>query len=82
MKKQNGPKIDQGLCNGCGACIKACCKKVYGLIKGKAAVKNAGDCCGSGECCIPACPAGAISFPNGKTGKCSCNSGCASTGCC
>lgn len=82
MENQVGPIIDIMLCTGCGACVDACCKGIYQVKNGKAAVINPEDCCGSGECCLPVCQAGAISFPNGKTGKCSCNSGCSSAGCC
>jgi NAD-dependent dihydropyrimidine dehydrogenase PreA subunit len=79
-----GPIINQDLCTGCGACIQACCKKVYQLIKGKAVVKNAEDCCGSGDCCVDSCPAEAISFPAKNEGKaeCACSCGGSGSSCC
>jgi NAD-dependent dihydropyrimidine dehydrogenase PreA subunit len=82
MKVPKGPTVDRDLCTGCGACIKACCKKVFELINGKAEAKNPGDCCGTGEKCLPACPTGAISFPGRTEQKCSCSCGCGDSGCC
>jgi uncharacterized protein len=78
-----GPSINEKFCTGCGACIQACCQKVYQLLKGKAVVKNAGDCCGTGEKCLPACPTGAISFHEKNTVKKECSCSCGSgSGCC
>jgi NAD-dependent dihydropyrimidine dehydrogenase PreA subunit len=80
--KTKGPVINIELCTGCGACVDACCKKVYQLIRGKAVAVKPDDCCGTGEKCLPACPAGAISFPGGAVQKCSCSCGCGDPGCC
>ncbi len=82
MKGHNGPKINANLCTGCGACIDACCKGLYEVVKGRAVVNNPEECCGTGEKCLPACPAGAISFPAGVRQKCSCSCGCSDSGCC
>jgi NAD-dependent dihydropyrimidine dehydrogenase PreA subunit len=80
--KNKGPFINIELCTGCGACVDVCCKNLYEVIKGKAVVKSPDDCCGTGEKCLPACPAGAISFPSGLKQKCSCSCGCSDSGCC
>lgn len=79
---KNGPQVNPELCTGCGACIDACCKNVYEIMDGKAAAARPEDCCGTGEKCLPACPAGAISFPAGRKQSCSCNCGCSGPSCC
>ncbi len=82
MKMQKGPTINEKLCTGCGACVDVCCQKIYRVIKGLAAVIKPEACCGSGECCVPACPVGAISFSEKKAPVSKCSCGCSSTGCC
>ena len=54
-------KIDEALCNGCGACAKACHEGAIGMIDGKAKLLRDDYCDGLGDC-LPACPTGAISF--------------------
>lgn len=54
-------KIDENLCNGCGACAAACHEGAIGMIDGKAKLLRDDYCDGLGDC-LPACPAGAISF--------------------
>lgn len=54
-------KINESLCNGCGACADACHEGAIGMINGKAKLLRDDYCDGLGDC-LPACPAGAISF--------------------
>ena len=54
-------KIDENLCNGCGACAAACHEGAIGMIDGKAKLLRDDYCDGLGDC-LPVCPAGAISF--------------------
>ena len=54
-------KIDEALCNGCGACAAACHEGAIEMINGKAKLTREDYCDGLGNC-LPACPAGAITF--------------------
>ena len=54
-------KINEKLCNGCGACIKGCHEGALQLIKGKAVMVSDLYCDGLGAC-IGECPVGAIEF--------------------
>ena len=54
-------KINEGLCNGCGACAAACHEGAIGMVEGKARLLREDYCDGLGDC-LPSCPAGAITF--------------------
>lgn len=54
-------KIDEALCNGCGACAAACHEGAIEMIGGKAKLTREDYCDGLGDC-LPACPTGAITF--------------------
>ncbi len=54
-------KIDQQLCNGCGACAAACHEGAIEMIEGTATLTRENYCDGLGDC-LPACPTGAITF--------------------
>ncbi|MBN1177832.1 MAG: 4Fe-4S binding protein [Anaerolineae bacterium] len=54
-------KIDEELCNGCGACVTPCAEGAIVLENGKARVVDDALCDGAGFC-IPVCPTGALSI--------------------
>ena len=54
-------KINEELCNGCGACATACHEGAIGMVNGKAKLMREDYCDGLGDC-LPACPTNAISF--------------------
>ena len=54
-------KINEELCNGCGACAAACHEGAIGMVDGKAKLLREDYCDGLGDC-LPACPTNAISF--------------------
>lgn len=54
-------KIDESLCNGCGACAAACHEGAIEMVDGKAKLMREDYCDGLGDC-LPACPTNAISF--------------------
>lgn len=54
-------KINEELCNGCGACASACHEGAIGMVAGKAKLMREDYCDGLGDC-LPACPTNAISF--------------------
>ncbi len=54
-------KIDEDLCNGCGACAGACLEGAIAMVDGKAKLIRDDYCDGLGNC-LPVCPTGAISF--------------------
>ncbi|MCL2123591.1 MAG: 4Fe-4S binding protein [Desulfovibrionaceae bacterium] len=54
-------KIDEGRCNGCGACADACREGAIGMRQGKAVLLRDDYCDGLGDC-LPACPMEAIAF--------------------
>ena len=54
-------RIDEELCNGCGACVIPCAEGAIVLVDGKAKVVDETLCDGAGFC-IPICPTGAMSI--------------------
>ncbi len=54
-------KINEELCNGCGACANACHEGAIGMMDGKARLLRDDYCDGLGNC-LPVCPTGAITF--------------------
>ncbi|HET92093.1 MAG TPA: ferredoxin [Chloroflexi bacterium] len=53
-------RIDEELCNGCGACVIPCAEGAIVLVDGKAKVVDEALCDGAGFC-LPVCPTGALS---------------------
>lgn len=54
-------KINEEICNGCGACASACHEGAIEMISGKAKLIRENYCDGLGDC-LPACPVDAITF--------------------
>jgi thioredoxin reductase (NADPH) len=53
------PVIDETLCCGSGACVRACPENALGIIRNKAVLINPAHCIGHGSC-APVCPVGAV----------------------
>jgi MinD superfamily P-loop ATPase len=54
-------KIDESLCNGCGACVAPCAEGAIQLVGGKAKVVREELCDGAGFC-MGVCPTGALAI--------------------
>jgi MinD superfamily P-loop ATPase len=54
-------RIDEELCNGCGACVTPCAEGAIVLVDGKARVIRDELCDGAGFC-LGVCPTGALSI--------------------
>lgn len=54
-------KIEENLCNGCGACAEACHESAIQMVNGKAKLIRDDYCDGLGDC-LPVCPTNAIRF--------------------
>lgn len=61
MAKRTIVKINDELCNGCGACIMPCAEGALTLVDGKARVIKEELCDGAGFC-LGACPTGALTL--------------------
>ncbi len=54
-------RIDDKLCNGCGACVAPCAEGAIEMVDGKARVVREELCDGAGFC-IGVCPTGALTI--------------------
>ncbi len=54
-------RIDEELCNGCGACVAPCAEGAIQIIDGKARVVQESLCDGAGFC-LGVCPTGALTL--------------------
>lgn len=62
------PVVDQALCMGAGACIKACPEDALGFVNDKATLINPSACIGHGTCAT-ACPVEAIKLVFGSADR-------------
>lgn len=60
MKRQIA-RIDEALCNGCGACVTPCAEGAIQMVDGKAKVVREELCDGAGFC-LGVCPTGALTI--------------------
>jgi len=59
-------RIEEELCNGCGACVTPCAEGAIVLENGKARVMSEALCDGAGFC-LSLCPTGALSIETRDT---------------
>ncbi len=61
MAKRSIIRIDEGKCNGCGACVPSCAEGALAIVDGKARLVSEVYCDGLGAC-LGECPQGAIAI--------------------
>jgi MinD superfamily P-loop ATPase len=60
-RKRQIVRIDESLCNGCGACVSPCAEGAIAIVDGKARVMRDELCDGAGFC-LGVCPTGALTI--------------------
>ena len=61
MSKRQIVKINEELCNGCGACVTPCAEGAIQIVNSKAKVISDNLCDGAGFC-LGVCPTGALTI--------------------